>query len=116
MLQASLIPFLEALTNFYQGSKDCNRTTIRIMVEALQKSINLWKVTLITNGKYSVEQDISSCFCLVNMTKLKLFKSAVKKEKKLCVTIKLSGFSFFIKAGDLLVIFLSRKFPFKMLH
>ena len=71
----------------------------------------------ITNAKYSVEQDTPSYFCLqVNMKKLKLFKSALKKEKKRCVTMKLSGFSFFVKAEDLLVIFVSLTFPFKMLN
>ena len=87
------------------------------MVEALQKSINLRKVTLITNAKYSVEQDTPSCFCLqVNMKKLKLFKSAVKKEKKILYHNETFRIFFFNKAGDLLVIFLSRKFPFKMLN
>ena len=49
MPQTSLIQYLESLTNFYQGSKDYNRTTVRIMLEALRKSINLRKVTSITN-------------------------------------------------------------------
>ena len=85
MPQTSLIQYLEALTNFYQRNKDYNRATVRIMLEALQKSINLRKVTSITNRKHTVEQDIFSCFCLqVNMKKLKwiiLFKLAVKKGK-----------------------------------
>ena len=43
MPQTSLTPFLKVLTKFYQGSKNCNHSTARVMMTGPRKFINCKK-------------------------------------------------------------------------